>query len=591
MGKPNKPRKPQTPLDQLPIQARLKIKNYSPDVCDAAIKGQEIPVALGYELTRFSVIRGIRHHHGFAQELHGVTPEFTRALNARDIMSGIIPTISHPDETPYCIWYPDIPTEHTLRALVQRYPDMIYHAARACAIAGYIDLYKELDPVPEVHVAEEASHAGIQRSNKGSQEIARRIISQPVKFAIMNDYTRTVDIANPRIAFLNADTAVHSSLAARRKHLEPRVLANFYRSSGNPYYPSSYFNITEDWGIDDHNKGEPEPAESYFPLLYEPLPMDLPPINKDKLILMAAHSGDIDRYSRLSRPQMISGEFYCIVWAIYHHPFWAKWWSMQVPKQTSSRFSKFEETMIQRAINARRTMSDDVTWVTPDTPKDLLPRNIWFPRLACPESYERLARIRPDMLWPCLYACIVADYSDLWDKLLLLPSSATLAIGEMMPPVSEGSEAQNLKLQQLSKVVDKILWQEAKTSRNDHYQCDIKAAIPDQLESLEPRPGDAPALMFQHSSRELYTPTSDRSSRFVYRNDPVFVSVFDWGRCSPEYEVYDGVAVEIPSIDFAVFARDAVGVDHDVWKEKGNADLQMYEVYELLEKEHLVTSV
>lgn len=591
MGKPNKPRKPQTPLDQLPIEARLKIKKYSSEVCDAAIHGQQVPAALGYELTRLSVIRGIRHHYGFAQELRGVTPEFTRALNARDIMSGVIPTISHPDETPYCIWHPDIPTEQTLRALVQRYPDMMYHAARACAIAGYFDLYKELSPLPEVHVAEEASHAGVQTSNRGSQEIARHIISQPVKYAIMNDYTRTVDIANPRMACLNGDTAVYSSLAGRRQYQEPRYLSSFYESYGSPYYPTPYFNITEDWSIDDHDQGEPEPAESYFPLLYAPLPMDLPPINKDKLILMAAYSGDIDRYSRLCRPQMIPSEFYCIVWAIYHNPFWAKWWSMQVPMSTGSRFTNFEETMIQRAINGRRIMSDDVTWVTPETPKDLLPRNIWFPRLACPESYERLARIRPDMLWPCLYACIAADYSDLWDKLLLLPSSAPTAIGEMMPPISEGSETQKLKLEQLAKVVDPVLWKEANASPNDHYRCDIKKAVPDKLESLEHHAGEAPALIFQFSSRELYAPTSNSKDRFVYRNDPVGVSVFDWGRWSPEYEVYDGAAVTIPSIDFAVFARDAVGVDHDVWREKGNANLLMYEVYELLEKGHLVTSV
>lgn len=582
MGKPNKPRKPQTPLDQLPIQARLKIKKYSPDVCDAAIKGQEIPVALGYELTRFSVIRGIRHHHGFAQELRGVTPEFTRALNARDIMSGIIPTISHPDETPYCIWYPDIPTEHTLRALVQRYPDMIYQAARACAIAGYFDLYKKLDPVPEVHVAEEASHAGVQRISKGSQEIARHIISQPVKFAIMNDYTRTVDVANPRMAFLNGDTAVYSSLSARRKHLEPSELSDFYQNFWDPHCRFASFNITEDWGIDDHDQEEPEPAESYFPLLYGPLPRDLPPINKDKLILIAAYCGDIDRYTRLHRPSLIRSEFLCVIRGIYHNPFWAKWWSTQIPKHTGSRFTEFEEIMIQRAVNARRIMSDDVTWVTPDTPKDLLPRNIWFPQRACPETYERLARIRPDMLWLCLYACIVANYRDLWDKLLLPPSSATLAIGQM-PPVAEGGEAQKLKLQRLSEIADPILWMEAKASRNDHYQCDIKAAVPDAIQSLEPHSGRAPALMFYYSSQDLYYPTPDSRSRWVHTNDPVHVSVSGGRVYGEDYDRYDGVSAQVPGIDFAVFARDAVGVDHEVWKEKGDTCLKLHEVYELLD--------
>lgn len=73
----------------------------SPDACNAAIHGKQIQVALGYELTWLSVIRGIRHHYGFALDLRGVTPEFTPALNAWDIMSGIIPTMSNLDETPY----------------------------------------------------------------------------------------------------------------------------------------------------------------------------------------------------------------------------------------------------------------------------------------------------------------------------------------------------------------------------------------------------------------------------------------------------------------------------------------------------------
>jgi hypothetical protein len=33
-------------------------------------------------------------------------------------------------------------------------------------------------------------------------------------------------------------------------------------------------------------------------------------------------------------------------------------------------------------------MSDDVTWVTTDTPEDLLPSNIWFPGRTCAETYK-----------------------------------------------------------------------------------------------------------------------------------------------------------------------------------------------------------
>lgn len=300
--------KPDDNPDQLPMEKRLAIAKYDAEDCKDAIHGSRIPKTLGEQVHRLCTIRGIRHHYGFAQELRGVTPEFTRALNARDIMSGIIPTISQPEETPYCIWYPEVPKEDTLRALVQRYPDMLYHAARACAVAGYIDLYKELDPLPEVHVAEEAGYASMQKSSNGSQQIYQHILSQPVKFEIMNDYTRTVNIAGRRVASLNGDTAAYSSLTARSKYYGPQEFKSDSKPWGRFCTDPYYFNITEDWGIDDHDCKAPEAPEDYLPLVYSPLPADLPLISKDKLIHVAAYNGDIDRYARLRRPQMLKHE-------------------------------------------------------------------------------------------------------------------------------------------------------------------------------------------------------------------------------------------------------------------------------------------
>ncbi|KAJ5777197.1 hypothetical protein N7520_000443 [Penicillium odoratum] len=216
---------------------------YNADDCNDALHGSRVPECLDEPCQRLCT------------ELRGVTPEFTRALNARDIMSGIIPTISQPEETPYCIWYPEVPKEDTLRALVQRYPDMLYHAARACAVAGYFDLDQELDPLPEAHVAEEAGYASAQRSNNGSQQIHQHTLSPPVKFAIMNDYTRTVDVAGCRVASLNGDTAVYS-----RKP---------WTMFGDELH---YFNITEDWGIGDHDCEAPETPDDYLPRVYNPLP-------------------------------------------------------------------------------------------------------------------------------------------------------------------------------------------------------------------------------------------------------------------------------------------------------------------------------
>lgn len=126
---------------------------------------------------------------------------------------------------------PALDCHGSLRALVQCYPQMLYHAALACAVAGYIDLYEELDPIPEVHVAEEAFHANTERDNKGSQEIFKRIRSQQVKSAIMDDYTRTMENSNPRVAFLNGDTAVYSSFGRGRKHVDPKGILFFYRKS------------------------------------------------------------------------------------------------------------------------------------------------------------------------------------------------------------------------------------------------------------------------------------------------------------------------------------------------------------------------
>lgn len=176
---------------------------------------------------------------------------------------------------------------------------MLYHAARVCAIAGYIDLYEELDPLPEVHVAEEAGYASMQKSSNGSQQIYHYILSQPVNFEIMNDYTRTVNIAGCRVASLNGDTAAYSSLSARSKYYGPREVKSDSRSWDRFYTDPYYFNITGDWGIYDHDCKGPKAPEDYLPLVYSPLPADFPLINKDKLIHVAAYNGDIDRYARL----------------------------------------------------------------------------------------------------------------------------------------------------------------------------------------------------------------------------------------------------------------------------------------------------
>lgn len=74
---------------------------------------------------------------------------------------------------------------------------------------------------------------------------------------------------------------------------------------------TSYFDITEDDRIDEYSSQPQPPADDVSHLLYTPLPADLPTLNKDILILMAAYYGDVDRYSRLRRPHLALGELDC----------------------------------------------------------------------------------------------------------------------------------------------------------------------------------------------------------------------------------------------------------------------------------------
>ena len=128
---------------------RLRSRVFSMDEARAAIRGQLIPSSLARHVTQYSVVHGIRHHPefatGVAAVLRGSLPLFTRALNARAIMSNQIPDMDpadRPEELPYCIWHPEVPSEDTLRRLLERYPEMQFQVGRACAVAGYTALYR-----------------------------------------------------------------------------------------------------------------------------------------------------------------------------------------------------------------------------------------------------------------------------------------------------------------------------------------------------------------------------------------------------------------------------------------------------------------
>lgn len=140
-------------------------------------------------------------------------PELSRTRNARLIMSSVIPDEMYgPECQPYCTWNSDIAREDTYRELSERCPSMRYQVSRACAAAGYVDLYKELCLLPHVSIAEEAREC----DTPGGNEIFQIIMASPIKYAVMDDFTRSINTKVPKTpAFLNGNATVRWTLEAR----------------------------------------------------------------------------------------------------------------------------------------------------------------------------------------------------------------------------------------------------------------------------------------------------------------------------------------------------------------------------------------
>jgi hypothetical protein len=388
------------------VSDRLSTQRYNADDCLAAIRGERVPFALGLPLIRLCVIRGIRYHTDFAKDLYGNLPEFTRALNARMIMSNVIPDMDDApeDEIPYCIWHPDVASQSTYRRLVQRFPQMAYQVARACAVAGYTDLYLELDVLPDVHVAEEARECG-------STAIFSHIMAAPIRYTVMNDYTRTVDRSSAKPADLNGDTSVRWMLDVKQEFTHADVMDDddfgLFHTDG---FEENYFNITEDMNIGEEEEASRRMSSTFdvTPLLTSPLPLHLPTVDKDLLILMAAYYGDIDRYTRLRRPMMIKKEVHCCVHGIYHNTLYAVWWSKQ----------KRTHQAIETAVNARFLMNNVLAPITRQNPSSSLPTVISNPTLAHTSTYRALAKYEPSMVPQILDACVIGNITDLFDELI-----------------------------------------------------------------------------------------------------------------------------------------------------------------------------
>ncbi|KAH8879291.1 hypothetical protein GQ53DRAFT_800282 [Thozetella sp. PMI_491] len=418
-----------------PDVARFRNPIFTKEAALAALRGEALPDGLARRVLRLCTIRGIRYHSaradGPARVLHGVLPEFTRALNARAIMSGKIPDMdpSRPEEFPYCIWHPEMASEETYQALARRYPSMAYHVGRACAVAGYSSLYRELDILPEVAIAEEACASG-------SKAIFDAIMSCPTKYKVFGDYTRSVESSNPHPANLNGDTAVRPMLEIKQRFHAP----DGARDLGDPLndldewdpwggegYKEQLFNITEDLSIDEIETDarelleDPPPfADNMSHLLTSPLPSDLPAGNKDLLILMAASKGNIDRYARLRRPVPHRSELYCVIRGIYHNSMFAIWFSQAEQPTQFRRSVAYNE--ITAAINARFGIIQ------------ALPYLIWYPTLAQPSTYAELARRIPRMRPAVLRAAVFGDMREVFDQVMadpaFCPDGFTLAEAE-----------------------------------------------------------------------------------------------------------------------------------------------------------------
>ncbi|OAA45952.1 hypothetical protein BBO_03593 [Beauveria brongniartii RCEF 3172] len=427
--------------DKIPatLRERLRDMTFSASEARDAIRGVAVPNAVGRRAMRLCVIRGIRYHDEFAQSPQAQAlrpwPEFARALNARAIMSDSVPDMARDDDVPYCIWHPDTATEDTYRQLVRRYPRMAYQVARACAVAGYSELYRELEEggsiLPDVAVAEEARACG-------SQDIYMAITSQPVRYRVMDDYSRSI-LADPQPSGLNGDTTVRPMLDMKQKFSIPsgdedRVLGagdgsgdedfededgsddDFFSMIPEPGFKETMFNITEDMNIDEFATPEPDDAANLAMAEYlaKPLPLDLPTGNKDILILAAAYSGNVDRYARLRRPHMVDQEAGCVVRGIYHCPLFATWWATQALPSRPARHAAW----IAQAIHARMIMSNNLSRLTPDVPRDHLPYLIWYPAVAQSSTYKEVARRCPTLRPAVLRAAIYAKNRALFEELL-----------------------------------------------------------------------------------------------------------------------------------------------------------------------------
>ncbi|KAJ6178058.1 hypothetical protein N7519_008519 [Penicillium mononematosum] len=419
-----------SPTD-LPVHTGKKQPaEYDLDQCVAAIKGGKVPSDVTPLWHRRAVIRGIRDSLQFATSPAIIklcsgddsqAHQFSRARNARLIMSNIIPDMQDPATEPYCIWYPEPASEETYRELARRYPSMRYQVGRACAAAWYTDLYKELDLLPDVSIAEEARNAAEDAN------IYKIIMSAPQRWAVMDDFTRTVNLESPQApAFLNGNMKPRRALGGRV--LPPKNLPDT-TADDIDIEEDGFIGLKERISKVDHDVilgpgAKLGPGDSEH--LWMPLPPDLPVLDKRLPTQMAAWEGNVDRYARLMHPRRLGTEteYNCILRGIYHHTSFARWWAYQLetnpgriilPGKLLSEGNKRECREIRTAINARKIMNNDISDLDDDS--DCLPWLIWWPVRPHENTLRELASKCPSMRHQIAITAILCDYKSLFRSL------------------------------------------------------------------------------------------------------------------------------------------------------------------------------
>ncbi|OQE14994.1 hypothetical protein PENFLA_c034G09765 [Penicillium flavigenum] len=226
-------------------------------------------------------------------------------------------------------------------------------------------------------------------------------MSSPLKYAVMDDYDRSINSDNPTApAFLNGDTHVRWKLEWRFTLEEDSIEESFPEEIDieEDRYMGLEYSEPDESRYDDVTSQEAT-------LLWGPLPLDLPTLKKELVRQMAAYEGNVDRYNRLrntrSQKEMGETEARCVVCGIYHNTMFARWW--------------------QQAINARRVMINDIGTFTEDTPYK--PWLIWWPLKPESNALSRLAERCPSMYAQIAIAAIYCDYRGLYDSLNIRPSA------------------------------------------------------------------------------------------------------------------------------------------------------------------------